>query len=316
MTWLLVTLASYFLSAVAAILDKYLLSGRIGSPAMYAFLMALFSSFAFLAIPFGVEWQGLGNTSLAVFSGILFLYGLVAFYDAVKKSEVSRVAPGVGVIMALTSFLVVFLKSSSDIELVANEAHLLLAFFLLVGGALLVSFDLPLKKTDTMPISSVFAGVLFAVSLLYLKEAYAGMNFVNGFFWSRFGIFLGGFTLLLIPVFRRDIFSYSAHFTEPHPHHAMTGLLFVLNKTCGGLAAFLLVYAVSIGPLTMINALSGVQFAFVFLLSFLLSFFYPAIYGEKLAPNDWVQKAFAIAMIGVGISLLASATSGAGMVFF
>ncbi len=316
MTWLLITLASYLLSAFAAVLDKYLLSGRIGSPAMYAFLMALFSSFAFLAIPFGVEWQGLGNTGLAILSGIVFLYGLLAFYDAVKKIEVSRVAPAVGVILALTSFFILFLKNVSQAGMILNEARFFLAFFLLVGGALLVSFDLPLKKTDTMPISVIFAGVLFAISLLYLKGAYQEMNFVNGFFWSRFGIFIGGFTLLLIPAFRRDILIHSERFSEPHPHHAMTGFLFVLNKACGGLASFLLVYAISIGPLTMINALSGAQFVFVFILSFLLSFKLPLIYGEKLAPNDWVQKAFAILLVGIGISLLASVTAGTGMVFF
>ena len=84
----------------------------------------------------------------------------------------------------------------------------------------------------------------------------------------------------------------------------MTGFLFGVNKVSGGVAAFLLAYAVSIGPLSLVHALNGTQFAFVFILSLGLSFFFPKIYGEKLAFNDWVQKALALGLIILGIWLL------------
>lgn len=309
MLWIAVSILSYFLSALVAVLDKFLLSGRIASAAMYAFLMALFSSFVLVFIPFGVQWYGWHFVGVALISGFLFLYALVAFYAAAKQSEIAKVAPLVGVVVAIASFCITMGDRLYQGVPLGVSAEVVLAFFLLIGGALLISFDLPLKKTDTVPLLSVVSGILFAFSIILLKVSYGEMNFVNGYFWSRAGMFFAGFSLLLVPVFRREILSYSTQFSAPHPRHAMTGVLFAVNKVSGGIAAFLLAYAVSIGPLTLIHALNGVQFAFVFILSLGLSFFFPKIYGEKLALNDWVQKALALLLIILGIWLL-SVTGG------
>lgn len=307
MLWIAISILSYFLSALVAVLDKFLLSGRIASAAMYAFLMAMMSSFVVVFIPFGVQWYGRYQVGLAIVSGFLFLYALVAFYAAAKRSEIAKVAPLVGVVVAIASFLI-----TSEMRLYRGESfgmspEILLSFCLLVGGAFLISFDLPLRKTDRVPFLAVVSGILFACSIVLLKISYGEMNFVNGYFWSRFGMFFAGFSLLLVPIFRHEILASSTGFSKPHPQHALTGFLFVVNKVSGGLAAFLLAYAVSIGPLSLVHALNGVQFAFVFVLSLILSFFFPKIYGEKLALNDWVQKAGALLLIVLGIWLLSVA---------
>lgn len=304
MLWIFISILSYFLSAIVAVLDKFLLSGRIASAAMYAFMMALFSSFALGFVPFGVEWYGLRFVGVAIISGFLFLYALVAFYAAVQRSEIAKVAPLVGVVVAIASFLITLGARLFQGDPLSLSPEILLAFSLLVGGALFISFDLPLKKSDTVPKTALLSGILFAFSIVLLKVSYGEMNFVNGYFWSRAGMFFAGFSLLLVPVFRREIFFYSTQFSEPRPHHAMTGFLFGVNKVSGGVAAFLLAYAVSIGPLSLVHALNGTQFAFVFILSLMLSFFFPKIYGEKLALNDWVQKALALILITLGIWLL------------
>ena len=304
MLWIVIAVLSYFLSAVVAVLDKFLLSGRIASAAMYAFLMALFSSFVVVLIPFGVQWYGRYPVGLAIISGFLFLYGLVAFYAAAKQSEIAKVAPLVGVVVAVASFIITSEMRLYRGESIGMSPEVLLAFALLIGGAFLISFDLPLRKTDRVPFLAVVSGVLFAVSIVILKLSIVEMNFVNGYFWSRAGMFLSGFSLLLIPIFRREILAASSSFSKPHPQHALTGFLFVANKVSGGIAAFLLAYAVSIGPLSLVHALNGVQFAFVFLLSLLLSFFFPKVYGEKLALNDWIQKACALVLNILGIWLL------------
>lgn len=309
MLWIVIAVLSYFLSAVVAVLDKFLLSGRIASAAMYAFLMALFSSFVVVLIPFGVQWYGRYPVALAVISGFLFLYALVAFYAAAKQSEIAKVAPLVGVVVAVASFVITSEMRLYRGESIGMSPEILLAFALLIGGAFLISFDLPLRKTDRVPFLAVVSGVLFAISIVILKLSIVEMNFVNGYFWSRAGMFFAGFSLLLVPIFRQEILFASSNFSEPHPQHALTGFLFVANKVSGGLAAFLLAYAVSLGPLSLVHALNGAQFAFVFLLSLLLSFFFPKVYGEKLALNDWIQKACALILIILGIWLL-SVTGG------
>ncbi|MFZ1720738.1 MAG: hypothetical protein WAU28_05365 [Candidatus Moraniibacteriota bacterium] len=304
MLWIAIAVLSYFLSAVVAVLDKFLLSGRIASAAMYAFLMALFSSFVLVLIPFGVQWYGRYPVGLAILSGFLFLYALVAFYTAAKHSEIAKVAPLVGVVVAVASFVITSGMRLSQGEPTGMSAEVLLAFALLIGGAFLISFDLPLRKTDRVPFLAVVSGLLFALSIIILKLSIVEMNFVNGYFWSRAGMFFAGFSLLLIPLYRHEILAASSHFSQPHRERPLTGFLFIANKVSGGVAAFLLAYAVSIGPLAFVHALNGVQFAFVFLLSLVLSFFFPKVYGEKLALNDWIQKACAIILIVLGIWIL------------
>jgi hypothetical protein len=304
MLWIAVAILSYFLSALVAVLDKFLLSGRIASAAMYAFLMALFSSFVVVFIPFGVGWYGWHAVGTALVSGLLFLYALVVFYMAAKQGEIAKIAPLVGVVMALVSFLITFIARFYHGDPLGMSTGVLLAFVLLVAGAFLISFDLPLQKIDAAPLLSIFSGILFSLSIFLLKISYGEMNFVNGYFWSRAGMFVAGFSLLLIPIFRKEILEHSSKLATPHPRHALTGILFMVNKVSGGVAAFLLAYAVSLGPFSFVNALNGTQFAFVFLLSLLLSPFFPKIYGEKFALNDWIQKAVAILFIVLGIWLL------------
>lgn len=305
MSWMLVALGGYFFTAVAALLDKYLLSGPIRTPAAYAFFVSLFSLFAIFFIPFGFQFFGWGTTGLFLLSGALFLYGLVAFYTAVQEREISRIAPLVGTIVSLVAFGAVFLPNIFSSEGSFTAMHIL-ALVLLIGGGLLISFDLPLRPGDRISVSVVAAGVAMGVSLLLLKYGYAQANFVSGLVWSRFGMFIAGLSLLLLPVFREQILSGAGRFSTPSRDAVHTGAVFVVNKVCGGAAAFLIAYAAFLGPVSFVQALSGMQYAFLLILALPLSFRYPGVFGEKLFFWDWFQKACAIALIGLGLWLAAT----------
>lgn len=308
MAWISIAALSYLFSAIAALLDKLLLSGRIAHPSVYAFFVSLFSLFALLLIPFGFQFYGLESTGVFLCSGILFLYGLLAFYAAVQKNEVSRVAPLVGTIMAVTALLVSFFPDGGDTSrLLSITPVQLLSFVALVGGGILIAFDFPLKKNENISLFPVFAGVLMAFSLLLLKYGYYeyDANFESGFVWSRIGMFAAGMSLLLVPEFRRQIFSGLERHGRADRDTVKTGGLFVLNKISGGLAAFLMNYATFLGPVIFIQALSGVQFVFLFLLAWATSTQYPHIFEERFGFSQWVQKFGAIALIGIGVALIA-----------
>src|SRR5665811_1276710 len=101
--WMLIAVSGYFLMAMVSVFDKYLLHSRISKPAVYAFYVALFSLFVLFFIPFGVDFPGIKIISLAILSGLFFIYGLVALYRAVQENEISRVAPLVGTVIPLAS---------------------------------------------------------------------------------------------------------------------------------------------------------------------------------------------------------------------
>lgn len=309
MTWLVPTLIAYFFNAVTALLDKFLLADRIKEPVVYAFFVSILSLFAILLVPFGFQWIAWSSIVLFVVSGALFLYGLVAFYSAVKRSEISRVAPLVGIIISLIAGVVSF-----GLGPTASPSLLhLLSLGLLLSGAFLVAFDLPLRQTDAMVDPTLVAGTLMAVSLLLLKMGYRDADFLNGLIWSRLGFIVGGVTLFVIPSYRRAILAECHVFASVNRRNVTTGALFVVNKVCGAAATFFLTYATFLGPVTFIQALNGVQYAFLLLLALPLAVRFPHIFEERLYFWDWFQKAVAVGLIGLGMWL---AVAGAGVRWF
>ncbi len=300
MTWALVALLGYFFSAVSAAFDKFLLSDRIPTPSVYAFFVSLFSLFALGFVPFGFHLLDMSTTLTLLLSGMTFVYGLVAFYAAVKRHEVSRVAPLVGTLISLVAFGAVFLPG---MEGTTVSGWFVVALLLLITGGLLISFDLPLRRGEHISWYIVLAGLLMGISFLLLKAGYAGADFVSGLVWSRLGMTLAGFTLLVVPIFRRQILAQFAGFGHRSPRAASTGGLFLLNKTTAGLGTFLLAYATYLGSVSFVQALSGMQYVFLLLLTFPLSFRYPQIFGERLHFWDWFQKAVAVGIIGLGLWL-------------
>lgn len=301
MGWLLYTLAGYFFNAVTSIFDKFLLSDRIKEPSVYAFFVAILSLFAIVFVPFGVQWVPWQTIVVFVISGMLFLYGLVAFYNAVKRSEISRVAPLVGITIAVIAGVAsLAFGPAANVSFSPNHFF---SLFLLLGGAFLIAFDLPLKPNDALMKSTLLAGALMALSLIFLKTGYRNADFINGLVWSRLGFVLGGFSLFLIPEYRAAILASTHAMTVVSKDNFITGALFILNKVFGAVATFLLTYAAYLGPITFIQALNGVQYAFVLVLALPLSLYFPHIFEEKLYFWDWTQKVLAVALIGLGMWL-------------
>ncbi len=311
MHWITLALAGYFFNAVTALFDKYLLAGRIKEPVVYAFFVSVLSLFAVVLVPFGykpIPWQ---TGVVFVISGILFLYGLVAFYNAVKRSEISRVAPLVGIAISVIAG-VASLAFGPAANLSFSPGHFL-SLLMLLAGAFLIAFDLPLKKNDALMKSTLLAGALMALSLLFLKTGYRNADFVNGLLWSRLGFIVGGFSLFIIPQYRRAILENTRRLSSSNKRDVTTGFLFLLNKIFGAAATFLLTYAAYLGPVTFIQALNGVQYAFVLILALPLAMKFPKIFGERLYFWDWFQKAAAIVLIALGTWL--AVTQGVDFLF-
>jgi uncharacterized membrane protein len=260
-----------------------------------------FCLFALGFAPFGFHLLDIGTTITLLLSGMTFVYGLVAFYAAVKRHEVSRVAPLVGTIISLVAFLAVFLPGMAG-EVAVDSRYIMALVFLIVGG-LLISFDLPLRRGEHISWYIVLAGILMGMSFLFLKAGYAGTDFVNGLVWSRLGMTLAGLTLFIVPLFRHQILAQFTGFGHRSSRAASTGGLFLLNKTTAGLGTFLVAYATYLGSVSFVQALSGMQYVFLLFLTFPLSFRYPQVFGERLHFWDWFQKVVAVGIIGFGLWL-------------
>jgi hypothetical protein len=127
--------------------------------------------------------------------------------------------------------------------------------------------------------------------------------------WSRVGAFLGAFTFLFFPVFRKQIL---VHQTQVKPHQGKKRnirllALFVFNKATAGAGSFLIIYAISLGSTSLVQALSGMQYVFILLLMVPFVRVFPHSFPHQLDARDWTQKIVVMGAIVIGFYFLSQA---------
>lgn len=333
MSWILVAIIAYFLVALQIILDKFLLSSkRVSHPAIYAFYSGLLS-LATLPIffPFGFHWLSGGKILFYFLAGMIFTYGVLCLFFALKKSEASKVTPVAGAVIPVVTFFLSIFFLGEQLGWIQVAGVVILIF-----GGLLISFDLPLKINPItfrvinkfVPLhffnslifikgdgaskkkffagfwQTILAGILLAVAFTAFKYFFERDNFTNVFVWTRLGLFAGALSLLLFPFWRRIIWVSLKKFKKPERENTRTGILFVFNKILGGTGSALTNFAISLGSVTIVNALVSTEYIFVFMLGLLFSLWLPKVFEEKGAFWDIAQKIGAIIIITFGIILI------------
>jgi len=300
MSWILFAIISYFLNAVTAIIDKFLLNKSVPSPKAYAFYVGLLSIFAVVFLPFGVVWPGLLSVIKDLIPGIIFFWLVFFFVTAVKKNEVSRVVTMIG------GFAPIFTLGLSFFIFHERLRNLhFAAFGLLVLGGVLISLkrsgagEIKKKLTSIGVGISLAAAFFFALYYVSAKFIFSnGQPFISAFFWSRMGSFVAALFILLIPSWRIQILG--ARKTAG----ARGGVLFLTNKVVAAGAFILLNYSIKLGDVALVNAIQGVQYAFLFIIVVFLAKKYPKILEEKMSRWVMFQKLSAIIIIGSGLALL------------
>lgn len=303
MNYIAIAVAAYFLVAIEVILDKFLItSKRVSHPSVYTFYVGMMSLFALMFFPFGFHWLNFFHASLSIISGVVFIYALLALFYAIEKSEASRVMPVVGAIIPIVTFLL-------SIFFLDERLHpiQLAGVLALIAGGILISFEFPLKNKNKFFHGfylSIIAGILLAIAFTWFKYFYDRDNFANVFIWTRFGLFLGSASLFLHSEWRSKILSSFGGFKNPQKEHCKTGSLFVINKALGGVGSIMTHYAIALGSVTIVNALVSVEYVFILIIGFFMSFKFPKIFQEKSDALNMAQKIISILIIALGIILI------------
>jgi drug/metabolite transporter (DMT)-like permease len=304
MNWILIAILSYFLTALAVILDKFMLSGKkVSHPAVYAFYSGVLSFFTLLIFaPFGFHQISFSSALANFLGGALFLFGILFIFYAIEKSEASRAMPVIGAAIPIISFFI-------GLAFLGEKLQLLNIFglVLLIGGGFFMSFNFS-KKSGAKFFSefghSILAGIFLALSYVIFKKLYTTDNFINVFIWTRMGVFLGALLLLLFSSFRNRIWESFKNFKKKEKENSETGLLFIFNKLLGGAGSFLFNYAISLGSVTIVNALVATEYVFIFIIGIILSFWFASIFQEEKNWRTILQKIIAIVVIGVGMGMV------------
>lgn len=300
MLWLIVAIFSYLILAVVFLLDKYFLVGPIPNPKIYAFYIGILGILILFVVPFvDFDIPDFSQIILSIFTGILFIYTLFWFYKALRQFEVSRIVPAIGAFVPLFTFALVYIFSRGKETLSFVET---IAFFLLIVGSVLVTLEKKkIINLKTIQISTITA-LMFSLYSVLSKYVYLKQPFWSGFIWIRIGGFLMalGFLFFSSEV-KEEIFKRKKVFPK-------RTTLFLFNQAIGSGATILQNWAIALAPLIyvpIINALLGTQYAFLLILTILISLKFPQILKEEISRKIFFQKIIAILLIGIGLTLLA-----------
>lgn len=328
MTWLTVIISAYFLLAVCALIDKYLLTGPIPHSRVYAFYVGILGILVLFLIPF-VDFY-IPDTNLILLSflaGAVFVYALFWFYKSLHLFEASRVVPAIGGLSPLFTFGLIYIFSwglpphqifGSGREEVLSFSEII-AFILLVLGSVLITFRKEKFITLRVLRTVGLAAFLFSLSFVLSKYVYLSQpsylssadQFWNGYIWMRIGGCLMALIFLLFSseikekIFRQKIFSIS--FLSDLTFKIRTTGIFLFNKGIGALANVLQNWAIALAPLgyvAIINSLQGTQYVFLLILVVLIAFKFPKILKEEISKTIIFQKTIAILFIGIGLMIL------------
>ncbi|MCX6791070.1 MAG: DMT family transporter [Candidatus Gribaldobacteria bacterium] len=298
MLWLIITIIAYLFGAVTHLFDKYLLKKTMmPNPGALTFYIGALGVLGLALAPWGFALISYSQIALDLFSGIVYLTAILLFFYALNKADVSQVASLIGGLTPLFILLGGFLFSSQML----NSAQLV-AFALIVSGSFIIGLE---KRRGHLLAKNVLwlcalSALLFSCAHLLSQFIYQQQGFINGFIWVRLGGVLGALLLLLLPQVKKSIVK---DFKKPSQGKA---LVFMAGQTCGALNFILFNYAFTLGPLALISALGGLQYVFLFLMVLFLSWKMPQVIKEKITTRIILQKSISIALIAIGIGILAS----------
>jgi len=308
MSWILIATLGQFLNAIVAIFDKYIVSDEkvLPRPFVYAFYSCLVTGFWGLiylvslvpglpdiGLPTftNVQTPSLQIVAMSFLAAYTFFIALVSMYDALKRADASSTMPIIGSISALSSF-----GLSHFFFDIALSDSFVIGVILLSVGTLLVAQTLP--RVDV--ILQVFhSGVFFGLHYITMKGLFSETSFDDGFFWSRVAFVLFTLSLLLVPAYFNKIKKQ----TEDTSKKA--GLIVLATKLIAGVAAFMLLKATAMGDVSVVQALGGLQYVFILIISILFAYWLPqSAIDRDLRPKVVIRKLLYIVVILTGFVVL------------
>ncbi|MEK7124639.1 MAG: DMT family transporter [Patescibacteria group bacterium] len=297
MVWLFIIILAYFFFSIASLGDKLVLS-RAQSPRLYTFYVGVLSLIVLVLTPFAdfripVPY----NLFWIILTSFVLITGMYALYSAVNKFDVSRVVPVIGAVQPLFILILSWLFWGAQVI----KANSLFAFAILLLGGIIISFEKKPRLTKELLKISFLASFLTALSFILFKIVFQREPFLRAIIWIGIFNFIFVLFFLFYKSFRREIFEKKAAFSKK------TLTLVVLTQSAGGLASLLQNFAIYLAPvssLAIINALRGIQYVFLFMITSALSLFLPKVLKEKISKKIIRQKSVAILIIISGLIIL------------
>lgn len=299
MSWLVIAVASHLILALVNLADKFLLEKVIRDDRLYTFLVGMGGVLVWLAAPFlNISFPGWQPFLLDAINGASFVTALFLFFKTLKIADTSIVVPFIGgavpILVTLGTFF--FLGDTfSGRELTAIA-------LLVLGSVVIVRIPRSSEEARTGTSfgigTALLAAVFFALYFVLSKYIFETQGFINGFVLSQAGALAAVVWLFFSPSFRKVLLTFARGLKK-----SITYFFFV-NQLFGAVGFFGLNYAISLANVALVNALQGVQYAFLLIFGALISFKWPHLIEERISKRIVIEKTFAIISIAVGLYLV------------
>lgn len=297
----LIAVVAHGLVGLSLIWDKILLK-RKGTRdlSFYVFWLGAISIFGLLLIPFGFKMPSARVVVLAFAAGLCDLAATWAYYAALKSGEASEEMAATGGFTPLATVLI-------SIPLLGVHVNGITGFAMMTTGGFVMFFaeTMPMKRVLPAVIS---AAVLFGLTDVVQKIAFNSSNFVSGYVFFTLGTFAGAMMLLLRPTWRRQILRGS----QEAPPKSKVG--YAINRFIAGVGSFLAIFALSRTSPSMVEAISGVRYAVIFIGAYAVTRWRPVWFREDFTRRALLVKALGTGLVVAGLILagLHGNTAGPG----
>jgi len=294
MTWIYFAVSAYLLLAISGVIDKFLVSKVVRHPAAYAFYIGITGPFSLLLAPFGLKMISVSDFYIAAVAGACFVLGMYYYFTAVSKASVSRILPIFGGLLPLFTLILAYFALNERLDFSQYWA-----FAFLVFGPILLAYKKEAGGLQKSALAySALAALLMALTAVLSKHIFEVSNFVSGMVWTRMSFLPVALLFLLTPENRQRILR------APKQARAGNIVIYYTSRFSGSVAGFLQNYAVSLGSVTVVNALQGTQFVFLLGLTTGLSLYFPKVLKEQISKGILQQKILAIVLISLGLFFL------------
>ncbi len=286
MSWILFALTAALIWSVVNIADKIIISRLTHEPVVPVILLNGIGIFVALGI---VVVRGVPHFPIQII-GEIFLLGVFAvvpsycYFTAAKGEEISRLVP----LFQLSGLFTAVIAAFTLHEVFTARTYV--SIVVMVVGALFISSKqlFAIKPTHSFwwMIGAAFTFALYGIILKHILQV--------SNFWDVFAAMRVATFLLSIPLGCW----YSKPLRQLVVEHGARGVLIIsVNEFFSMSGVFVHAIASSLGPITLVNAITGVQPLFVLVLSVFVTLIAPQLLKEEVDPKTIARKLIATALI-------------------
>jgi drug/metabolite transporter (DMT)-like permease len=290
--WVIIAIISQMSFAAGSITEKITRNKYFTDSTSSAILILFALSLPVVLLPIAnVTSVGLTEAALAIFAGLLTFIPNWLYSESLKKGEITRVAP-------LWQTIPVFVLILAFVFLGERLPSLFyVSFALILAGGFLISYHgfRAMLKLDGIFLAMLLASFLFAAQAVLLKYLYDASGFLGIIVLLCLGRVLGGLLMLSM---KKERGKFIACMKAADKRVILLMLFF------DSLAVLLYNYAISAGPVTVVEGLSGFYPLFVLIFAILVSSLLPGMLNEQMEKKVIALKLFAIFLMFAGLALL------------